>query len=128
MAETATPDWQAILRAEIASDKRGKAGVAARIGVGRAYVSRVIATLEGRPSGFASGVPEDFVRRVLALVADVDCPATGERQPRADCARALDSAPIHNPNAMRIWRVCQTCIFRPVRQVVSPAGKKEDSQ
>lgn len=108
---TAAPlDWRAILHREIELHPRGKAGVAERMGVSRAYVSRATS---GGSSGY-SDVPGDFIRRVLDLESDVDCPAIGTRAPRAECRKANQPAPTHNPLAMRIWRECQRCPLKPL--------------
>lgn len=103
------PPWRDILAREIAADPRGKAGIAARMGVSRAYVSRA---LSDGASAYAK-VPQTFIRRVLDLESDVDCPATGGRVARAECRKAVQPAPTHNPLAMRIWRECQTCAIKP---------------
>jgi len=104
------PDWRAILAREIGLHPRGKAGVAERMGVSRAYVSRA---MSAGASAYAD-VPADFIRRVLDLESDVDCPAIGARAPRADCRKANQPAPTHNPLAMRIWRECQRCPLKPL--------------
>lgn len=110
-APAAPLDWRAILQREIDLHPRGKAGVAERMGVSRAYVSR--ATSDGA-SGYAGDVPGDFIRRVLDLESDVDCPATGTRRPRAECRKANQPAPTHNPMAMHLWRECQRCPIKPL--------------
>lgn len=116
---TPLPDWRAILLREVKEDPRKKAGVADRMGIKRAYVSRAVATLEGRSSGFPRGVPQSFISRVLDLEADVDCPAQAVRVARAECRKALAPAPTHNPLAMRIWRECQTCAIKPRQEAKS---------
>lgn len=118
VAVTATPDWRALLVAEVAAHPRGKAGVADRLGVKRAYVSRALAT--GHTSaGFKNGVPQAFIARVLGRFHTVVCHARGDEiQPRDMCRRfALGAAPTHNPLAMRIWRECQTCPNKPAPEV-----------
>lgn len=109
-ATTPTANWRAILAREIHLHPRGKAGVAARMGVSRAYVSRA---MSDGTSAYAD-VPADFISRVLDLESDVDCPATGARAPRAECRKANQPAPTHNPLAMRIWRECQRCPLKPL--------------
>lgn len=109
---TPTPaiaDWRAILAREVDLHPRGKAGVAERLGVSRAYVSRAMS--DGTSA--YDKVPQTFISRVLDLESDVDCPATGGRVARAECRKALLPAPTHNPLAMRIWRECQTCAIKP---------------
>lgn len=103
-------DWRAILAREIAADPRRKAGVAERMGVKRSYVSRAMST--GK-SAYAA-VPPAFIRRVFDLESDVDCPAQGRRVARADCRKANQAAPTHNPLAMRLWRECQRCPLKPL--------------
>jgi hypothetical protein len=110
---TAAPmiDWRAILQREIkAAGKRGKTLVAERMGVKRCYVSRVMS--EGK-SAYAE-VPAAFIRRVLDLESDVDCPPVGARVARTECRKANQPAPTHNPLAMRIWRECQRCPLKPL--------------
>lgn len=112
-AETTTatvPAWRDILAREIAAHPRGKAGVAERLGVCRSYVARA---MSAGTSAYAA-VPAKFVRRVMELQADVDCPSAGGRRPRADCHKANDAAPTHNPLAMRLWRDCQACPIKPL--------------
>ena len=110
---TPTPaiaDWRAILAREVDLHPRGKAGVAARLGVSRAYVSRAMS--EG--TGAYAKVPQRFIARVIDRFHVVDfCPATWQPQPRHECNKANRPAPTHNPLAMRIWRCCQTCPHKP---------------
>lgn len=106
----AVPDWRAILAREIALHPRGKAGVAERMGVKRSYVSRAMST----GASAYTEVPDAFIRRVMDLESDVDCPAIAARAPRAECRKANDAAPTHNPLAMRIWRECQRCPLKPL--------------
>lgn len=113
------PLWAQLLITEIGSDrKRGKAGVATRLGFKRAYVSRVIATLEGRSSGFPNGVPQPFIARVMDRLHVIrECPATHQPQPRGECQRIGNgAAPTHNPLALRIWKVCQGCQHKPEKE------------
>ena len=108
----AAPDWRAILAREVDSNPRGKAGVAARLGVSRCYVSRALSV---GASAYAN-VPQTFISRVLDLESDVDCPAIGGRVARAECRKAILPAPTHNPLVMRIWRECQTCAIKPLME------------
>lgn len=108
----AIADWRAILAREIDLHPRGKAGVAQRLGVSRSYVSRALST----GSSAYDIVPQTFISRVLDLESDVDCPAAGSRVARAECRKSLGPAPTHNPLAMRIWRECQTCPLKPLRE------------
>lgn len=111
------PVWVQLLCKEIGSHKRGKAAVADLLGVKRAYVSRVIATLEGRSSGFPKGVPGAFQQRVIDRLHVIrECPATIQPQPVTECQRiAHGAAPTHNPQAMRIWSECQRCVYKPTQ-------------
>ncbi|MEN9357146.1 MAG: hypothetical protein RL695_1317 [Pseudomonadota bacterium] len=121
--ESAPPEsWQTLLEAACARHPRGRAGVADRLGVSRAYVSRALATAAGGKSGIGSGVGEKFQRRVIDRLCEVrECPATLQAQPVSECRRiAKPAAPTHNPLLMRIWGVCQTCIYRPL----SPTPKE----
>jgi hypothetical protein len=106
----ANPDWRAILVREVDLDPRGKAGVAQRLGVSRAYVSRA---LSGGKSAYAA-VPRKFISRVWDIESDVHCPMHGSKIPRAECRKAIAPAPIHNPLAMHVWRGCQRCALKPI--------------
>lgn len=106
---TPAPDWRAILTREIELHPRGKAGVAERLCVSRAYVSRAMSI----GSSAYAAVPKTFIARVLDLESDVDCPAQRARVARAECRKALGPAPTHNPLSMRLWRDCQTCPIKP---------------
>lgn len=109
---TPLPDWRAILAREVSLHPRGKAGVAERLGVSRTYVSRALST----GASAYPHVPQPFVSRVLDLESDVDCPPRSQRVARAECRKALAPAPTHNPLAMRIWRECQICAFKPYQE------------
>lgn len=110
-AVTPVIDWRAILAREIALHPRKKAGVAERLGVSRAYVSRAMSS----GSSAYAAVPRDFIARVIDLESDVDCPAAQARVARAECRKANGPAPTHNPLAMRTWRTCQTCPLKPLK-------------
>jgi hypothetical protein len=110
----AVPPWRDILLREVAGDKRGKAGVATRLGVSRSYVSRV---LSSGSSAYAE-VPREFILRVLDLESEIVCPAAANtKRPRADCHKANTPAPTHNPLAMRTWRECQSCANKPAQEI-----------
>lgn len=108
-------DWRALLATEVSSNPRGKAGVADRLGVTRGYVSQVMSEGSSKPAA----VSPKFVKRVLGLLHVITCPATREEQPREACAKAIAAAPTHNPQAMRVWRCCQTCPHKPTSQEVA---------
>jgi hypothetical protein len=100
-------DWRDLLNAAIARTG-SKAAVAAELGVSRPTVSRITST--GASCMEAS---EDFIRRVMQRYHRWDCPATLHQADRANCNRANAEPPTHNPLAMRIWSVCQTCRHKP---------------
>lgn len=114
------PLWVQLLVREVSAIKngaiKGKAGVGKELGFGRAYVSRVIATIEGRSSGFPNGVPQSFIDRVIDRLHVIECPATCQKQPRGDCRKANGPAPTHNPLAMHVWRACQNCKHKPEKE------------
>ena len=120
------PDWRALLEAEVKANKCGKAGVAIRLGIGRAYVSRALAT-GNTSAGFPNGiVPQQFIDRVIARLHVIrECPATMQPQPRTECQRIGNGpAPIHNPLSMRIWRECQQCPYKPSSTTPNPHPNK----
>lgn len=114
-----TPDWRAALVAAVAKHPRGKAGVAGRLGFTRSYVSRALAT-GTRRSGYTQGVPQSFIDRVTERLIGIECPATFQLAIRSQCLSANHPAPTHNPLAMRTWRECQTCSFRPAQSNKEP--------
>lgn len=116
------PLWLRLLVNEIAAaEKRGggKAEVGKRLGFSRPYISRVIATVEGRvKSAFPGGVPEKFIERVIDRFSVVpECPVTKQPRPFSDCRRIGNGpAPTHNPLQMFTWRECQRCPHKPVKE------------
>ncbi|WP_153116056.1 XRE family transcriptional regulator [Rhodocyclus tenuis] len=121
MAKSPTVDRalaERLLIAAVADAGRaGKAAVAARLGYGRALISRTLSPSD--PLGMSDALAE----RVIATYHRIEhCPGTGDEQPRAECLRiaGLERAPMHNPAAMRVWKACQTCPNKP-----APAGGKE---
>lgn len=102
-------DWRALLIHEVGCDPRGKAGVALRLGVSRAYVSRVLT----QGACAIEAVSPRFIERVLDAYHVIECPATLDMQPRSHCHKANTPAPMHNPLSLRIWRTCQNCQHKP---------------
>lgn len=107
-------DWRALLSTEVASDPKGKAGVAIRLGVSRAYVSRALS--EGTSS--FTKVPDKFITRVIdRLHVIAKCPAILQPMPRSECKRLSSrAAPTHNPRSMGIWIECQRCPHKPGKE------------
>lgn len=102
---------QQLLERAVASHKDGKAGVSRRLGpgCGRSLISRVLS------SNDPTEISEKMARRVIECFHVIPhCPAIDGEQPLSECARiALGKAPTHNPQAMRIWKTCQTCPHKP---------------
>lgn len=94
-----------LLKKAVAEDKRGKAGVAIRLGYGRALIARTLSPND------PLGMSESLAARVIDRLHVVpECPATLQPMPRSDCKRiAWGNAPTHNPLSMRIWLTCQDC-------------------
>lgn len=92
-----------------AAGKKGKAAVAARLGYGRALISRVLSPNDELE------ISEALARRVIDVYHVIpQCPATGTEQQRSECSRlSQGKAPMHNPMAMRIWKTCQNCQHKP---------------
>lgn len=98
-----------LLAAAAAAHKKGKAGVALQLGYGRALISRVLSPND--PLEMSPKLAQRIIDRFYVIP---ECPATGLEQPRSECHRlAGGHAPMHNPLAMRIWKVCQTCPHKP---------------
>lgn len=98
-----------LVEAVAAAGKKGKAGVAARLGVSRCYISRVLSPND------KCELSEAVAKKVIDCFHVIpECPATLQAQPRSECARiSQGAAPTHNPLSMRIWRACQTCAHKP---------------
>lgn len=98
-----------LLVAAIAADPHGKSGVARRLGCSRPLLARVLSPAD------ACGLSDKLAKRVIDVFHVIrQCPAIGGEQPVNECRRlSTGRAPTHNPQAMRIWKTCQTCPFKP---------------
>lgn len=105
-------DWMALLQRELEkAGPKGKVRVAARLGVSRSYVSRVM-NQDGKSA--MKRVPQEFIDRVIARFHVTTCPQRGDLEvPYSDCTKANQPAPTHNPLAVMLWRKCQTCPNKP---------------
>jgi len=102
------PHWVILLANEVESSNRTKA--AERIGISRTAVSLLLANRYSSPS--TAGME----RRILAALGGIYCPAHNEMISTEQCRAYRDRpAPTHNPMAMRVWRVCQSCEHNPKR-------------
>lgn len=107
-----------LLTEACAAHKKGKAGVAIRLGVSRTLLARVLSPND--KAGLSEKLAKTIIDRLYVIP---ECPATGHPQPRSECNRlACNAAPTHNPLAMRIWKVCQTCPHKP--EPVKQGGKQ----
>ncbi len=99
-------DWLAELKAAVANNRRGKAGVAQILGVSRGYVSQVM-------NGYYLTVPPEFVVRVVERLMVSQCPALGRAIPHSSCreyaARKWEAI---SQFEVDHWRQCQTCTCR----------------
>jgi len=98
------PAWVLALSTAIATDPRGKAGVAERLGVTRAYVSRVVC------GDLAATPPERFVARVQAVLMQVQCPYLARLLPPDQC-RSYAQRSYSQVNQFEVdhWRACRRC-------------------
>jgi hypothetical protein len=98
-----------LLDAAVAGDKRGKAGVALRLGVSRALLARVLSRND------KTALSVKLARRLIDHYHVIpSCPATGMPQARAECRRqAAAAVPVHNPGALQLWKACRTCPHQP---------------
>jgi hypothetical protein len=102
------PHWVILLANEVESSNRTK--TAERIGISRTAVSLLLANRYSSPS--TAGME----RRILAALDGIHCPAHNEMISTEQCRAYRDRpAPTHNPMAMRVWRVCQSCEHNPKR-------------
>ena|SRR5690554_4496177 len=100
------PHWVQLLANEVESSNRTKA--AARIGISRTAVSLLLANNYSSPS------TNGMERRILAALDGISCPAHNEMISTEQCRAYRERpAPTHNPMAMRVWRVCQSCVHNP---------------
>lgn len=109
------PDFREVIAEAIKTlgAKGSKAAVARRLGVSRAYVSRVMSEGVSRYEP-----PQKFITKVYdRLYMVTTCPHTGQPQPFSECrALALAPAPTHNPMRMAIWKSCQRCPNKPIKE------------
>lgn len=101
-----------LLTTAVATDPKGKAGVAEKLGYGRTLISRVLSPNDPLE------VSEKLAKRVIDVFHVIPvCPATGAEQPRSECHRlSRGAAPMHNPGAMRVWKACKSCPHKPVKE------------
>ena len=100
----------ALLVAAVAADKKGKAGVAARLGPGcsRPLLARVLS-----PSD-PCAMSDRLALAVIKAYDRHDCPHTGESVEPALCRKkALGPKPFGGAARAAWWLTCQTCPFKP---------------
>lgn len=99
-----------LLAKAVADHPKGKAGVAARLGVSRSLVSRVLS------AGKSAITPSaEFIALVIArltVIEQVVCWRNHQAVDITECQKASEPAPTHNPLAMYRWRDCQQCPIR----------------
>lgn len=106
---------QLLIEAVADAGKKGKAAVAARLGYGRSMISRVLSPND--PLEISAALADRVIDRYHVIPV---CPATNQPQPRLECLRLnAAKAPMHNPLAMRIWKECQTCPNKPIKEGTS---------
>ena len=107
----ALPAWLAALHAAVADEPAGKKGVAARLGVSRPYVSRVMCgDLKRRP-------PPKFIARVEAMLLQVDCPHLLRPLQPAEC-RGFAERRYAKIDQFEVdhWRACRGCTHNQRRK------------
>ena len=98
-----------LLRQAVKEHKRGKAGVAMRLGYGRALIARTLSPND--PLGLSKPLTDRIIDRLHVIK---ECPATFQEMPYSDCKRiSRGPAPTHNPASMHIWKSCQDCPNKP---------------
>lgn len=112
--------WFTVLVEAVASDPRGRAGVAERLGkkCGRSALSLVL-------SGEYPAEPGAVAKRVLEVYDRHPCPYFGTLV-RAEFCRSASTGPvpIWDPAALELRRSCQTCEHRPA--AASTPSKEEN--
>ncbi len=98
-------DWKAAIRAHVAQDPRGIAGVASRIGIKRSALSMLL-------SGTYPADPSRQLTRVLLWLGQgsLECPHLAITLAEDEC-RAYRSRPQPSGDAakLRHWIACQDC-------------------
>lgn len=98
------PAWRAALDAAVAADPRGRQGVAERLNVTRAYVSRVVG------GDLTAAPPARFIARVQAVLMQVPCPHLQRLIQPAECqAYAARTYAQINQFEVDHWRACRSC-------------------
>ncbi|MCV2359660.1 hypothetical protein LNV08_11835 [Paucibacter sp. TC2R-5] len=118
------PAWRRALDAAIATDPRGKAGVAERMGGActRAYVSRVAnGDLTARP-------PAKFIQRVELYLMRVECPYLGASITPTECATyaARSYAQVSHFEVAH-WRACRNCPMKGEERATALAADHDRS-
>lgn len=111
--DTGGVNWRAVLAKAVSEHPKGKAGVAVQLGMSRTYVSRVLST-----GTSAYEPPSHFITKVIDRLYMVGlCPHTQQPQPFSECrAVSLMAPPTHNPQRMALWKSCQRCPNKPVKE------------
>ena len=102
-----------LLTEAVAQHKKGKAGVAVRLGCCRTLLSRVMSTND------KTTLSDALAQKIIHIYhMSPECPITLEAVPRSECERLTSGpAPMHNPFAMQRWKECQRCPHKPVKEV-----------
>lgn len=107
-------DWMAELRAAVAANPRGKAGVADVLGVTRGYVSQIM-------NGYYANVAPEFIVRVVERLMVSHCPHLRRAIPHASCreyaARRWEAI---SQFEVDHWRACQHCTCRAPEPLPTP--------
>ena len=98
-----------LLKQAVSDHPRGKAGVAIRLGYGRALIARTLSPND--PLEMSNPLIDRVIERLHVIP---ECPGNFQPMPYSECRRiAHGPAPTHNPGSMHIWRVCQACPHKP---------------
>jgi hypothetical protein len=111
--------WFQILTNAVAADKRGRQGVADRLGrgCGRAALSLVL-------NGHYPAKPDNIARRVLEIYDRYPCPYLGTDVLAEFCIETNSgTVPTWDPAALDLRRRCQSCEHRPPHD--QPESKEE---
>jgi len=103
-------DWLSLLQREVHSSSA--AAVARKLGVSRTAVS--LCLLGKYPGG-----TQKMAARVLAVLGERFCPLFNRCISAGDCftqcRQQEGRAPLHHPQRMREWGVCQRCARNPIQ-------------
>ncbi len=97
--------WQELLHEAVQS--KSKAQVARELNVSRTAVSLLMADRY-------CGRTDRMAARIIEVYGRLSCPYLGSAVSHEDCLRYSSKIPTSSPSAIRHWRACQGCPYKPL--------------